>query len=118
MGELQYASAISTDCLKHPAPGCKSTAASKGNLANKVNDLETTPAAKAQGGLERKVKIRERCAADNDKVQTTGPSPSLRGAQRRGNPEGRTREKSWIASSQALLAMTPEIAVVNPCRRT
>jgi hypothetical protein len=27
---------------------------------------------------------------------------------RRGNPEGHTREKNWIASSQRLLAMTAE----------
>jgi ABC-type uncharacterized transport system substrate-binding protein len=32
--------------------------------------------------------------------------PSLRGAKRRGNPQSRTRNKSWIASSQGLLAMT------------
>src|SRR4051812_44328958 len=49
----------------------------------------------------------------------TNPSPSLRGAKRRSNPEAAS--KNWIASSQELLAMTglmlPAATLALPSRR-
>jgi hypothetical protein len=39
-------------------------------------------------------------------LRATGVATSLRGAKRRGNPDGGVLQKNWIASSQRLLAMT------------